>query len=76
MYRRRQILALTRVRVLLFLREPEVVFWVFGFPLVLALVLGWAFQDRGPSAEKVGVLVEVRPQSIMILIIIMFCIVA
>ena len=47
---------LTRMRVLLFLREPEAVFWVFAFPLVIALVLGWAFKDRGPTSETVGVL--------------------
>ena len=38
-----EIRELTRVRVLLFLREPEAIFWVFVFPLVLAAVLGLAF---------------------------------
>jgi ABC-2 type transport system permease protein len=27
-------------------REPEVIFWVFGFPLLLALGLGIAFRDK------------------------------
>jgi len=48
--------ALTQARVRAFLREPEAVFWVFVFPLVLALVLGWAFKDRGPESEKIAVL--------------------
>ena len=50
-----EIKELTRVRVLLFLREPEVLFWVFAFPLILAAVLGYAFRDTGPQANKVGV---------------------
>ena len=48
--------ALTQARVRAFLREPEAVFWVFVFPLVLALVLGWAFKDRGPESEKIAIL--------------------
>ena len=55
----RELLQMTRIRVLLFLREPEAVFWVFMFPLVLAMVLGWAFNDRGPSPENVGVYPEI-----------------
>jgi ABC-type multidrug transport system permease subunit len=51
-----EIYHLTRMRIVLFIREPEVVFWVFAFPLVILLVLGWAFKDRGPSSENVGVL--------------------
>ena len=27
-------------------REPEVIFWVFGFPLLLALGLGIAFRNK------------------------------
>ena len=45
---------MTRVRVLLFLREPEAVFWVFVFPIVLALVLGWAFSDPKAASVPVG----------------------
>lgn len=50
----RQLLELTRVRVLLFLREPEAVFWVFVFPLVLAGVLGFAFRSKGIEPARVG----------------------
>lgn len=52
--RTREILELTRVRVLLFLREPEAIFWVFVFPLVLAGVLGFAFRSRGIEPARVG----------------------
>ncbi|MEM6675694.1 MAG: ABC transporter permease [Planctomycetota bacterium] len=47
---------LTRQRVLVFLRQPEAVFWVFAFPLVLAAVLGFAFQSSEPRTAVVGVL--------------------
>jgi ABC-type multidrug transport system permease subunit len=46
---------LTRHRTLAFLRQPEAVFWVFAFPLVLSAVLGFAFQGREPAASRVGV---------------------
>lgn len=48
------------VRVRVFLREPEAVFWTFGFPIVLALALGIAFRTKGP--EKIYVAVEVPEQ--------------
>lgn len=51
-----QLRELTRMRVLLFLREPEAVFWVFVFPIVLALVLGLAFQSQGVEPSPIGVL--------------------
>jgi ABC-2 type transport system permease protein len=38
-----------------FYREPEAVFWVFGFPIVLAFALGIAFKNRGPGELRVGV---------------------
>lgn len=53
-------------------REPEVIFWVFGFPLLLALGLGIAFRNRpadvssvavvGPEAQQVLGLMERSPQ--------------
>lgn len=45
---------LTRVRVLSFIREPEAVFWVFVFPVVLATVLGFAFRSGEPEPSKVA----------------------
>ena len=49
---------LTRVRVLTFLREPEAIFWVFFFPMVLAAVLGFAFRSGGVAPVSVAVLSE------------------
>ncbi len=46
---------LTRAKVLEFLREPEAVFWVFLFPLLLALALGVAFRSQPPLALPIGV---------------------
>ena len=46
-------LALARMRE--FSREPEAVFWVFGFPLVLAFALGLAFRNTGPGTLQVAV---------------------
>ncbi len=37
---------LTLARLREFYREPAAVFWVYGFPLVLALLLGLAFKSR------------------------------
>lgn len=44
-------LMLFRLRI--FLREPETIFWVYVFPLVLMVALGLAFSDR--PAEQVRV---------------------
>lgn len=46
---------LTRARVCEFLREPEAVFWVFIFPLLLAVALGVAFRSQPPKPLPVGV---------------------
>jgi ABC-2 type transport system permease protein len=42
-------------------REPEVVFWVFGFPLLLALGLGIAFRDK--PADIIPVAIVAGPES-------------
>jgi ABC-2 type transport system permease protein len=36
-------------------REPEALFWVFAFPILLALALGIAFRNRAPQALSVAV---------------------
>ena len=46
---------LTVCRTKEFLREPEAVFWVFMFPLVLAVALGFAFREKPPDRTPVGV---------------------
>jgi len=51
----RQLRQLTWTRVLTFTREPEAIFWVFLFPVVLALVLSIAFKNRGIESVPVGV---------------------
>ncbi|MDR3749642.1 MAG: ABC transporter permease [Acidobacteriota bacterium] len=54
-------------------REPEVIFWVFGFPLLLALGLGIAFRDKpadiasvviveGPNSQKLVALLRQSPE--------------
>lgn len=49
------LLELTVARLKEFLRESEALFWVFAFPLILTLALGWAFRDKPPDRIPVGV---------------------
>ncbi|HEX5725724.1 MAG TPA: ABC transporter permease [Longimicrobiaceae bacterium] len=46
---------LVRARVVAFLREPEALFWTFGFPLVMAAALGLAFREAPTEQAVVGV---------------------
>jgi ABC-2 type transport system permease protein len=50
------IVQLTLARLREFFREPEAVFWVYGFPIVMALLLGIAFRER--PVEKITVDVQ------------------
>ncbi len=45
---------LTSTRFRLFLREPEAIFWVFIFPILLAVGLGIAFRNRPPDVLPVA----------------------
>lgn len=47
--------ALTLARFRLTIREPEMVFWIFVFPILMALALGIAFQARGEEPVPVAV---------------------
>jgi ABC-type multidrug transport system permease subunit len=47
-------LTLARVRELT--REPEAVFWVFVFPIILTSILGLAFRSRAPESLPVAVI--------------------
>lgn len=47
---------LVRMRLLTFLREPEALFWTFGFPVIMAIGLGIAFGE--PPAPEMQVAVE------------------
>ena len=40
-----------------FFREPEVLFWTMGFPLILALILGLAFMRKDMPIQHIGVIV-------------------
>jgi ABC-type multidrug transport system permease subunit len=46
---------LSMARMYAFLREPEAVFWVFAFPVLMALALGIAFRNQGPQKSRIGV---------------------
>ena len=43
-------------------REPEVIFWVFGFPILLALGLGIAFRNKPADAIPVVIVSGPRAQ--------------
>ncbi len=45
-----------RARLLEFFREPEAVFWVYGFPLAMTLTLGVAFRNPAPDSFSVAVI--------------------
>ena len=55
---------LTRARIVAFLREPEAVFWVFAFPVLMALALGIAFRSQGPPRSRIGVESSARAAAI------------
>src|SRR3954467_2772535 len=46
---------LVKQRLREFLREPGYVFWVFGFPLLMAIGLGLAFRSKTPEPPRVAV---------------------
>ncbi len=49
------LLELTRARLMEFIREPEAIFWVFVFPVLLALGLGIAFRSRPAQPLRIAV---------------------
>jgi ABC-2 type transport system permease protein len=49
------LLQLTLSRYREFVREPEALFWVFAFPLLLAIALGLAFRDKAPDRIPIGI---------------------
>src|SRR5438477_12096234 len=46
-------LTISRMRV--FYREPAAVFWVYGFPLVMAMSLGTAFRENPKETIRVDI---------------------
>lgn len=49
------LLELTLVRLKEFWREPEAVFWIFVFPVLMVTALGIAFRSTGPTKYRVAV---------------------
>ncbi|HZU35473.1 MAG TPA: ABC transporter permease [Gemmataceae bacterium] len=56
-----------------FWRQPEAIFWTYGFPLLMTVALGIAFRNRpvdkyvvdvqdGPQAEKVAAILKQNPR--------------
>jgi ABC-2 type transport system permease protein len=52
---RSAVVELTIVRLKEFIRETEAVFWVFIFPMIMTLALGFAFREKAPDKIPVGV---------------------
>jgi ABC-2 type transport system permease protein len=59
---------LLMARMLELKREPEVVFWVFIFPLLLALGLGIAFRNKPGNAVSVAIVEGVGSQEVQSLL--------
>jgi ABC-2 type transport system permease protein len=55
MSRPNPLVELTLSRFREFLREPEAIFWVFAFPVVMTCALGIAFRSRGSEPVIAGV---------------------
>ena len=49
---------LTLARFREFYREPAALFWVYGFPIILAFTLGLAFRERAVPASTVDIQLE------------------
>src|SRR5579863_8610460 len=55
---------LTLVRFLEFIREPEALFWVFIFPILLAAGLGIAFRNRPAEVLRIAAVTPELAQSL------------
>ena len=55
---------LTLVRFLEFIREPEALFWVFVFPILLAAGLGIAFRNRPAEVLRIAAVTSELAQSL------------
>src|SRR6266487_5066174 len=49
-------------------REPEIIFWVFGFPILLALGLGIAFRNKPADVAPVVIVSGAGSQEALALI--------
>jgi ABC-2 type transport system permease protein len=59
---------LLNARLLELKREPEVIFWVFGFPILLALGLGIAFRNKPTDVTPVAVVASPGAQDALSLL--------
>lgn len=50
-----------------FVREPGYVFWVFGFPILMAVGLGLAFRAKTPEPPRIAVTEEVGNEAALAL---------
>ena len=50
-----ELITLTKTRVKLFFREPEALFWVILFPVIMAVVLGFAFRSKEVAPSQIVV---------------------
>lgn len=57
------IVQLTLMRLREIGREPGILFWAFGFPVLLSIALGIAFRVRGPEPVVVGALPGLAEQT-------------
>jgi ABC-type multidrug transport system permease subunit len=55
---------LLRARLKELYREPEVIFWIFMFPILLALGLGIAFRNKPPDLARVVIAEQPGPERI------------
>lgn len=60
---RHPLVELTKTRLREFLREPAALFWVFGFPLLMAIGLGVAFRNRPPDVPRVAIVTAAKDSS-------------
>ena len=58
-------LRLLQMRMLEMWREPEVIFWVFIFPLLLALGLGIAFREKPPEVTAIAIVEGAKAQQLV-----------
>ncbi|MCD4812090.1 ABC transporter permease [bacterium] len=46
-----------------FFREPEILFWTMGFPIILALILGLAFVRKDITPQHIGVIISANSET-------------
>ncbi len=61
---RSPLLQLCLARLRSFYREPEAVFWTFGFPILLTIALGVAFRAKPPDPVRAAVVAGPRAEAV------------